>query len=62
MDSNAGRALTIRVHLFPAFVTPAHCSWPAFLAELPKSDVLLTESDLLFLIGVDGKDAGFPGA
>lgn len=50
----------MRVHRFPAFVTPAHWSWPAFLAGLPTSDALLAESDLLFLIGVAGTDAGFP--
>ena len=55
------RVLTIRVHRFPAFVTPEHCSWPGFFTPLEELEVLL-ESDLVFLTGVAGKDAGFEAA
>jgi len=53
------RALTIRVHRFPAFVTPEHCSWPGFFTRLEELEEVLLESDLVFLTGVAGKDVGF---
>lgn len=60
MDNRAGRALTILVHRFPAFVTPEHCSCPGFFVG-EELEEMTSDSDFFSLAGVDGAEVGLTG-